>query len=48
MHQPDLQGKSENEKKPYVPPRLSEYGSITKLTQSTGTVLGDGPGPMML
>jgi hypothetical protein len=31
-------------RRPYRKPRLTEYGSIAKLTQGTLTVGGDGPG----
>ena len=33
-------------KKTYVSPRLLEYGSVTKLTQSGAATLGDGFGMM--
>lgn len=33
-------------RKPYEPPRLVEYGSITKLTQGTLTILNDAGGGM--
>lgn len=33
-------------KKTYHPPSLVEYGSIAKLTQSGGTIGGDGRGMM--
>jgi hypothetical protein len=36
-------------KRPYVAPRLTEYGSISRLTQGTGaTSNGDGGQMMML
>jgi hypothetical protein len=31
-------------KRPYAPPRLTEYGSVAKLTQGTRTTQQDGPG----
>ena len=31
-------------KRPYAPPRLTEYGSVAKLTQGTRTRQQDGPG----
>lgn len=31
-------------KRPYAPPRLTEYGSVAKLTQGTRTNQQDGPG----
>jgi hypothetical protein len=31
-------------RKPYEPPRLVEYGSITKLTQGSNTFLNEGGG----
>lgn len=31
-------------KRPYAPPRLTEYGSVAKLTQGTRSVQQDGPG----
>jgi hypothetical protein len=31
-------------RRPYHKPRLTEYGSIAKLTQGTRTVSNDGPG----
>lgn len=31
-------------KRPYVPPRLTEYGSVAKLTQGTRTSQQDSPG----
>jgi hypothetical protein len=31
-------------KRPYVAPRLTEYGSVAKLTQGTRTNQQDGPG----
>ena len=36
------------EKKSYVPPRLLEYGSIAKLTQTGGATTADGVFTMML
>lgn len=30
-------------KRPYAAPRLTEYGSVAKLTQGTLTVQNDGP-----
>jgi hypothetical protein len=36
-------------KKPYAPPRLVAYGSVTKLTQGTGGSRADGgPGIMTM
>jgi len=37
----------ESSKKPYVKPRLVEYGPVEKLTHSGTQSLGDG-GPMMM
>lgn len=34
-------------KKTYTPPKLLEYGSITKLTQAAGTGAVDTPGMMV-
>ena len=31
-------------KRPYAPPRLTEYGSVAKLTQGTRTTQQDSPG----
>jgi hypothetical protein len=31
-------------KRPYASPRLTEYGSVAKLTQGTRSVQQDGPG----
>jgi hypothetical protein len=31
-------------KRPYTPPRLTEYGSIAKLTQGTGSTQADAGG----
>ena len=31
-------------KRPYAPPRLTEYGSVAKLTQGTRTSQQDSPG----
>lgn len=31
-------------KRPYAPPRLTEYGSVAKLTQGTRTNQQDSPG----
>jgi len=38
---------SENKKKVYTPPTLSEYGSVSKLTKSGGTTNADHGGNMM-
>lgn len=38
---------SENTKKAYTPPTLSEYGSISKLTKSGGSTQSDHGGNMM-
>jgi hypothetical protein len=31
-------------RRPYAPPRLTEYGSVAKLTQGTRTTQQDSPG----
>jgi hypothetical protein len=36
------------QKKPYASPKLVEYGSVRKLTETTGTQAGDAGGGMML
>jgi hypothetical protein len=36
-----------NERKPYAPPRLIEYGTVAKLTQSGGATVFDFSGGMM-
>ena len=38
---------SENGKKVYTPPTLSEYGSVSKLTKSGGTTIADHGANMM-
>ena len=38
---------SENAKKVYTPPTLSEYGSVSKLTKSGGVTSADHGGNMM-
>ena len=35
---------AEPRKRPYAPPRLTEYGSVAKLTQGTRTNQQDSPG----
>jgi hypothetical protein len=40
--------KKSNLKRVYVSPKLLEYGSIAKLTHSTGTKNGDGGQNMMV
>ena len=37
-------GKVAPGKRPYAAPRLTEYGSVAKLTQGTRSVQQDGPG----
>ena len=37
-------GKATPGKRPYAAPRLTEYGSVAKLTQGTRSVQQDGPG----
>lgn len=34
-------------RRPYTPPRLTEYGSIAKLTRSQGSTLPEGLRPNM-
>jgi hypothetical protein len=36
-----------DERKPYSPPRLIEYGTVAKLTQSGGATVFDFSGGMM-
>ena len=44
------QPQDEPRKKGYHSPEFVDYGKVAKLTQSTGTVFGDGPiwGMMMI
>jgi hypothetical protein len=35
-------------RKPYRTPRLTEYGSIAKLTRSGGTTMAESGNPMMM
>jgi hypothetical protein len=39
--------KNASPRRPYTPPRLTEYGSIAKLTRSQGSTIPEGLRPHM-